>query len=136
MEQESQSARHDFDLKMIQISSENNSLKEKFIKIIEEHKAEMSLNSKTLNSIVKMHEKALEDKSNEIMKLKKEIQCTKHEFDMKSNQMSTENNSLKEKVVEFTEEHKAAMSSEFYHTFFKCKCLPINSFHLLFNFFM
>ena len=70
------------------------------------------------------------------MKLKKEIQCTKHEFDMKSNQMSTENNSLKEKVVEFTKEHKAAMSQNSITLLFECKCLPINSFHLLFNFFM
>ena len=71
LEQESQSARHDFDLKIIQISSENNSLKEKCIKIVEEHKAEMSLNFKTWNRIVKMHEKTLEDKSNDFYEIEK-----------------------------------------------------------------
>jgi predicted nucleic acid-binding Zn-ribbon protein len=39
LEKESQSARHDFYLKINQISNKNNSLKEKCTKIVEGHKA-------------------------------------------------------------------------------------------------
>ena len=77
LKQESQSASQDFDLKINLMSSENNSLKEKFIKIAEEHSAAMSLNSKTMSSIVKMHEKALDDKNNELNNVKKDLQIAK-----------------------------------------------------------
>jgi chromosome segregation ATPase len=56
---------------------ESNSLKKKIVEITEEHKAIMSLNSKTMNSIVKMHEKALEDKNNELNKVKDELRVAK-----------------------------------------------------------
>ena len=65
LKQESQ----DFDLKINLMSSENNSLKENFIKIAEEHSAAMSLNSKTMSNIVKMHEKVLDDKNRICMKI-------------------------------------------------------------------
>ena len=60
-----------------QILQENTSLKEKIVKITEEHKSEMSLNAKTMNHIVKMHEKtqeALDEKANELANIKQELQ--------------------------------------------------------------
>ena len=56
---------------------ENNSLQKKIVEITEEHKGTLSLNSKTMNSIVKMHEKALEDKNNELNKVKDELRVAK-----------------------------------------------------------
>ena len=77
LKQESQSASQDFDLKINLMSSENYSLKEKFIKIAEEHSAAMSLNSKTMSSIVKLHEKALDDTNNELNNVKVDLQIAK-----------------------------------------------------------
>jgi hypothetical protein len=57
---------NELDKKMKQISIENSSLQKKIVEITEEHKAAMALNSKTMNSIVTMHEKALEDKTKEL----------------------------------------------------------------------
>ena len=60
-----------------QISQENASLKAKIVKISEEHKSEMSLNAKTMNHIVKMHEKTqetLDEKTNELANIKQELQ--------------------------------------------------------------
>ena len=73
LKQESQ----DFDLKINLMSSENISLQEKFIKIAEEHSAAMSLNSKTMSSIAKMHEKALDDKNNELNNVKGDLLIAK-----------------------------------------------------------
>ena len=96
--QEFQRTKHDFDTKSKQLSSENNSLKEKVMKITEEHKVAMSLNSKTMNSIVKMHEKVLEDKTNELNNIKEELKVSKttnlanskriQELELVSNQVS------------------------------------------------
>ena len=77
LEKEYQSTKHDFDLKIKLMSSENKSIKETISKITEEYKASMSLNSKTMNSIVKVHEKSLDDKDNELKKVKEDIQVAK-----------------------------------------------------------
>ena len=50
------------------------------MEVTEEHKTTMLLNSKTMNSIVKMNEKAqeaLEDKSTELINIKQELQSFK-----------------------------------------------------------
>ena len=52
-------------------------LKTKIVEITDEHKIAMSLNAKTMNSIVKMHEKAFEDKKNELANIKEELQKVK-----------------------------------------------------------
>ena len=52
-------------------------LKAKIVEITDEHKIAMSLNAKTMNSIVKMHEKAIEDKTNELANIKEEFQKVK-----------------------------------------------------------
>ena len=57
-----------------QMKSEIVSLKTKIMEITEEHKTTMSLNTKTMNSIVKMHEEALGDKRNELANIKQELQ--------------------------------------------------------------
>jgi hypothetical protein len=44
---------------------------------ITDEKIAMSLNAKTMNSIVKMHEKAFEDKTNELANIKEELQKVK-----------------------------------------------------------
>jgi hypothetical protein len=57
------------------------SLKAKIVEVTEEHKSTMSLNAKTMNSIVKMHEKAqeaLEHKSNELINIKQELQTVNY----------------------------------------------------------
>ena len=103
--QEFQRTKHDFDTKSKQLSSENNSLKEKIMEIKEEHKVAMSLNSKTMNSIVKMHEKVLEDKTNELNNIKEELKLSKitnlanskriQELELASNQVSEKKPNLK-----------------------------------------
>ena len=53
------------------------SLKAKLVEVTEEHKISMALNAKTVNSLVKMHEKtqeALDEKTNELAKIKEELQ--------------------------------------------------------------
>ena len=60
-----------------QILKENASLKAKIVKITEEHESEMSLHAKTMNNIVKMHEKtkeALDEKTNELANIQQELQ--------------------------------------------------------------
>ena len=57
-----------------QMKSEIVSLKTKLMEITEEHETTMSLNTKTMNSIVKMHEEALGDKRNELANIKQELQ--------------------------------------------------------------
>ena len=59
------------------LKAKNASLKANIVKVTEEHKSEMSLNAKTMNSIVKMHEKtqeALDEKTNELANIKQELQ--------------------------------------------------------------
>ena len=77
LEKEYQSTKHDFDLKINLMSSENNFIKETVGKITKEYNAAMSLNSKTMSSIVKMHEKALDDKNNELNDVKLDLQIAK-----------------------------------------------------------
>ena len=65
-------AKHDsVDYQMI---CENVLLKTKIAEITDEHKIAMSQNTKTINSIVKMHEEAMDDKRNELTKIKQELQ--------------------------------------------------------------
>ena len=66
LEQKFQIVENELDEKSKQMSIENTSLQKKIVEITEEHKAVMALNSKTMNSIVTMHEKALEDKTKEL----------------------------------------------------------------------
>ena len=59
------------------LKAKNASLKANIVKVTEEHKSEMSLNAKTMNSIVKMHEKtqeALDEKTIELANIKQELQ--------------------------------------------------------------
>ena len=65
-------AKHDsVDYQMI---CENVLLKTKIAEITDEHKIAMSQNTKTINSIVKMHEEAMDDKRNELTKIKQKLQ--------------------------------------------------------------
>ena len=50
------------------------SLKAKIVEVTEEHKIAMSLNAKNMNSIFKLHEKVLDDKTNELINIKQELQ--------------------------------------------------------------
>ena len=74
LKRESQSVEYEFG------EIESNSLQKKIVEITEEHKVIMSLNSKTMNSIVKVQEKALEDKDNELNKVKDELRVAKSEI--------------------------------------------------------
>ena len=52
---------------------EIDSLKAKLVEVTEEHKVSLTLNSKTVNSLVTMHEKtqeALDEKTNELAHIK------------------------------------------------------------------
>ena len=57
-----------------QLSVEIVSLKAKIVEITDEHETVMSLNAKNMNSIVKMHEKAMENKNNELTDIKQKLQ--------------------------------------------------------------
>ena len=100
--QEFQRTKHDFDTKSKQLSSENNLLKEKVMKITEEHKVAMSLNSKTMNDIIEMHEKALDDKNNELNNVKVDLQIAKSTNSALSNRVqkleSSSNNQIHDKM--------------------------------------
>ena len=56
-----------------QISSENISLKAKVEEITKEHKTIMLLNAKNMSSIVKIHERQLEDKTSELNMIKQKL---------------------------------------------------------------
>ena len=82
------------------MSIENNALKKKVMEITEGQKVAMSLNSKTLNGIIKMHEKALEDNTNGLKKFREELQVAEtnnsafskriiQELELASNQFSS-----------------------------------------------
>ena len=63
-----------------QMLSEIMSLRAKVVDVTEENKISMTLNAKTVNSLIKMHEKtqeALDEKTNEIANLKQQIQSVK-----------------------------------------------------------
>jgi hypothetical protein len=77
LKQEFESNRSEFEITNQQISSENTSLKAKMVEITEEHKVALFLNSKTMKSIVKMHEKSLEDKDIELKRVSEELQIVK-----------------------------------------------------------
>ena len=77
------------------MSSEIISLRAKIVKITEEHKMAMSLNTKTMIGIVKTHEKGFASKANELSRVKQEIQnvkMTNQELSQKVQEL--ENNSL------------------------------------------
>ena len=50
------------------------SLKAKIVEVTEEHKIAMSLNAKNMHSVFKLHEKVLDDKTNELINTKQELQ--------------------------------------------------------------
>ena len=53
------------------------SIKSKLLKITEEHKMAMSLNTKTMMGIVKIHEKPFANKENELSQVNKDLQSFK-----------------------------------------------------------
>ena len=77
LKQEFDSTRSEFEITNHQMSIENTSLKAKMVEITEEHKVALSLNSKAMNSIVKMHEKSLKDKDIELKRVCEEHQIVK-----------------------------------------------------------
>ena len=77
LKQEFESTRSKFEITNHQMSSEITSLKAKMVKITEEHKVALSLNSKAMNSIVKMHEKSLKDKDIELKRVCEELHIVK-----------------------------------------------------------
>ena len=98
LRQEFESTRSEFEITNHQMSIENTSLKAKMVEITEEHKVALSLNSKAMNSIVKMHEKSLKDKDIELKRVCEELQIVKvtnlelskriQELDIACNQVS------------------------------------------------
>ena len=74
-----------------QISSENISLKAKVEEITKEHKTIMLLNAKNMSSIVKIHERQLEDKTSELNMIKQKLHSE---------------NVAKEEIARFTENCK------------------------------
>ena len=100
LREEFQKAQHEFDMKSNQMSSENNTLKKKVMDLTERQKVAMSLNSKTMNGIIEMHKKALEDTTNGLKKVKEELQVAEinnlafskriiQELNLASNQFSS-----------------------------------------------
>ena len=100
LREEFQKTQREFDMKSNQMYIENNALKKKIMEITEEHKVSMSLNFKTMNGIIEMHEKALKDNTNGLKKVKKELQAAEtntaafsirmiHELELASNQFSS-----------------------------------------------
>ena len=81
------------------------SLKAKLVEVKEEHKICMSLNAKTVNSLVKMHEKtqkALDEKINELAKIKQELQrvnVTNLELLQKNQELKMNKNNFANSVV-------------------------------------
>ena len=73
-----------------QMLSKTVSLKEKIVEITEEHKIAMSPNAKTMNTFVKIHEKALDDKTNELAYIKLDLQS-----------VNVTNQELLQKIQEF-----------------------------------
>ena len=76
------------------------SLKAKLVEVTEEHKISMTLNAKTVNSLVKMHEKtqeALNDKTNELAKIKQELQSA----NVTNLELLQENQELKMNEINF-----------------------------------
>ena len=100
LKQEFQSAKHVFDMKSNQMSGEINSLKVKVTVITKEHRSEISRNSKTMNNIVKMLEKALEGKNNELNNIKKELNVSKtanSEFSKRIQELELAGNQVSDK---------------------------------------
>ena len=81
------------------------SLKAKLVEVTEEHKSSMTLNAKTVNSLIKMHEKtqeALEVKTNELAKIKQELQSvniTNQELLQKNQELKMNKNTFTNSVV-------------------------------------
>ena len=57
-----------------QMLTEIISLKARIVKNTDEHKIAMFQNTKTVNTIVKLHQEALENKTNEVANIKQELQ--------------------------------------------------------------
>ena len=75
-----------------QMLSENTKLKARISEVTEEYKTILLLNAKNTDSIIKMHEKSLDDKTNELANTKKELQSVKktnHELLQKIRELET-----------------------------------------------
>ena len=133
LEQKFQIVENELEEKSRQMSIEISSLQKKIVEITEEHKAVMVLNSKTMNSIVTMHEKTLEDKTKELelakstnLSLSKKIQ----ELESIQTLRNKENSNKPESVSESNEKRimlkqgKAqiyTMKTDFKQKLFRCE---------------
>ena len=87
------------------------SLKAKIVEVTEKHKIAMSLNAKNMHSVFKLHEKVLDDKPNEIMKIKQELQ-----------RVLVTNQELLQEIQEFkTNKNTASLESNLKIKPFSCK---------------
>ena len=84
-----------------QMSTENTTLKARISEMTEEFKTILLLNAKNTNTIIKMHEKSLDDKTNELTDIKKELQSVKktnHELLQKIRELDTNKNTFENNV--------------------------------------
>ena len=84
-----------------QMSTENTTLRARISEMTEEFKTILLLNAKNTNTIIKMHEKSLDDKKNELANTKKELQSVKktnHELLQKIRELETIKNTFKNNV--------------------------------------
>ena len=84
-----------------QMLSENTKLRARILELTEEYKTILLFNAKNTDSIIKMHEKSLEDKTNELANTKKELQSVKktnHELLQKIRKLETNKNTLANNV--------------------------------------
>ena len=96
-----------------QMSTENTTLKARISEMSEEFKTILLLNAKNTNTIIKMHEKSLDDKTNELVNIKKELQSVKktnHELlhkvqELEMNNSTFVNNVCLEKKVHEVRDH-------------------------------
>ena len=84
-----------------QMLSENTKLRARISEVTEEYKTILLLNAKNTDSIIKMHEKSLDDKTNELANTKKELQSVKktnHELLQKIRELKTNKNTFENNV--------------------------------------
>ena len=98
--------------KIVELESANNkmsseiiSLRAKIVKINEEHKMAMSLNTKTMMGIVKTHEKGFVNKANELSQVKQEIlnfKMTNLELSQKVQELENNSSERNQEVKPFS----------------------------------
>ena len=84
-----------------QMLSENTKLRAKIAEVTEEYKTIFLLNAKNTDSVIKMHEKSLVDKTNELDNTKKELQSVKKtnsELLQKIRELETNKNTFEKNV--------------------------------------